>query len=57
MQLTYRGIAFQSPVTGTDATETGEMGTFMGQPYSIKRAQLTQRHGNTLTCRGARYTR
>jgi hypothetical protein len=57
MQLTYRGIAFQSPVTGTDATETGEMGTFMGRSYSIKRAQLTQRHGNTLTCRGARYTR
>ena len=58
MQLTYRGIAFQTPVTGTDATATGEVGMFMGQPYAMKRAQVTQRHnGTTLTYRGARYTR
>ena len=58
MKLVYRGIAFQAPPAGTATTETGETGTFLGQPYSIKQAQIAQRHSSTaLTYRGARYTR
>ena len=58
MNLTYRGIAFESSIAGTEAIETGQTGTFLGQHYPMKQARLAQRQSATeLTYRGVRYSR
>lgn len=58
MNLTYRGIAFEAPVAGTEAIETEQTGTFLGNSYKMKQARTAQRQSATeLTYRGVRYAR
>lgn len=59
MQLSYRGITYgnQSPIV--EATETGQLGTFLGQPFPIKHFNLDHRHSTAtvLKYRGIYYIR
>jgi hypothetical protein len=67
MNLTYRGIAFEAPIAGTEAMvlgdrsltiETEQTGTFRGNNYKMKQARTVQRQSETeLTYRGVRYAR
>jgi hypothetical protein len=58
MNLTYRGIAFQAPIAGTEAIETEQTGTFLGNNYKMKQARTAQRQpAAELTYRGVRYSR
>ncbi len=59
MQLSFLGKSYTASTPAIDATMTGEMATFMGQPYARKQFNVTQRQSPTseLTYRGIRYTR
>ncbi|NER78673.1 MAG: DUF4278 domain-containing protein [Leptolyngbya sp. SIO1D8] len=56
MQFIYRGIPYQAPVMGTDATETEQTGTFLGATYKMKQGATAQhRDRHQLVYRGVRY--
>ncbi|MEO0535324.1 MAG: DUF4278 domain-containing protein [Cyanobacteria bacterium P01_A01_bin.123] len=58
MEFIYRGIAFNSDVSGAPAQETEQSGTFLGKRYPIKQAQVAHRQSSTqLKYRGVSYTR
>lgn len=58
MKMTYRGVSFSSLIAGVPATETEQIGTFLGKPYAIKQLQISFHHAaEELTYRGVRYSR
>jgi hypothetical protein len=58
MNLKYRGVGYVPSVMAVPVVETGETGTFLGKPYTLKQPQVALRQAPTeLVYRGVRYSR
>ena len=58
MQLTYRGVSFETFISGSPSIATEETGTFLGKRYPIKQSQVVYRQPSSeLVYRGVAYTR
>lgn len=58
MNMTYRGIAYETLVAGIPAIATEEVGTFLGKTYKIKQPQIAYRQSAVkLVYRGIPYNR
>jgi len=57
MKLAFLGQSYETILPAIAATETAETATFLGQPYTRKQYQVSQRQPPTaeLTYRGIRY--
>ncbi|MBE9076294.1 DUF4278 domain-containing protein [Romeria aff. gracilis LEGE 07310] len=56
MQLSYRGISYQSQTPAVSVTESPIMAKFRGHTYPVRQsAQSTTTQLEVLTYRGARY--
>lgn len=42
MQVSYRGVAYQTQTPAIEATETQEIGLFLGNSFPIKRYTVNQ---------------
>ncbi len=59
MQLSYRGITYEVQNSQIEVTETNQFGSFLGNRFKIKQANVAQRHPESrqLTYRGVHYQR
>lgn len=59
MQVSYRGVAYQPQTPAIEATETQEIGLFLGNPFPIKHYTVKQRYSVPvqLRYRGVNYNR
>jgi len=59
MPLSFLGKSYPASFPAIAATATSETATFLGQPYTRKQFNLSQRQQSSLelTYRGIRYTR
>jgi len=56
MNLSYRGIAYQSASPTVEFIETEQTGRFLGNPYKIQQGKVAHRQGSAqLTYRGIAY--
>jgi Domain of unknown function (DUF4278) len=58
MNLSYRGIAYQTTAPTVEAIETEHTGRFLGKSFPIKRFNIAKRHTDSivLTYRGTHYS-
>lgn len=58
MNLSYRGIAYQTTAPTVEAVETEYTGHFLGRSFPIKRFNVNKQHTDSvsLTYRGSRYS-
>jgi hypothetical protein len=58
MHMTYRGVSFNTLVTGLPTAATEQVGTFLGQRYAIKQPSVSLRQpAAELVYRGVAYSR
>lgn len=57
MQLSYRGISYETTTPSIEVTETAQTGVFLGNVFPIKRLNVAQRQSSSiqLQYRGASY--
>lgn len=58
MQLSYRGISYESQTSSVEAVETQQTGLFLGQSFRLKHVKVAPRSigANHLKYRGVHYT-
>jgi len=57
MNLSYRGISYQSVAPVIDVTETEHLGVFLGKRFKLQQSTAAQRSGGmTMKYRGACYS-
>ena len=59
MQVSYRGIAYETQVPTIETLETQEVGLFLGNRFPIRRCTAKQQHSTSvhLRYRGVDYNR